>query len=263
MLLDASVKLEYHATNPVPAIFMLRPRSGWAQWITREEYSIEPLVQVVEFTDLYGNLCQKMIIPEGDFSVATECRAMVPDAIDVDAGAEIIPVAQLPSEVLHFLLASRYCPSDRLGDLAASITGPSAQTYQDVEKIRRWIQENITYQYGTSDASTSALETAQSKQGVCRDFAHLGISLCRAINVPARMVVGFLHELEPMDMHAWFEAYIGGRWFTMDATEEEPKGNRIVVAYGRDAADVALSTLFGSLEFKGMKVQVTAATTFD
>lgn len=258
MLLDSSVTLDYHAQAPVAAIFMLRPRSGWAQWIVREEYLIKPSVQVVEFTDLYGNLCQKLVIPEGPFSIATQCRASVPDDIDVDASAEISPVAQLPPEVLHYLLPSRYCQSDKLGDLATSIVGPNPTSYQQVAQIRAWIHANVTYESGASDSSTSALETSQTLRGVCRDFAHLGISLCRAINVPARMVVGFLHELEPMDLHAWFEAYVGGRWFTIDATEDFPKGNRIVVAYGRDAADVAISTIFGSIQFKGMKTTVTA-----
>jgi transglutaminase-like putative cysteine protease len=97
-----------------------------------------------------------------------------------------------------------------------------------------------------------------TKRGVCRDFAHLGIALCRAINVPARMVVGFLHQLKPMDLHAWFEAFIGGRWFTFDATEDVTRGNRIVVAYGRDAADVALATMFGAFTMTNMKITVTA-----
>ncbi|HSJ04647.1 MAG: transglutaminase family protein, partial [Verrucomicrobium sp.] len=110
-----------------------------------------------------------------------------------------------------------------------------------------------------SDASTSAVDTVASKKGVCRDLAHLGIALCRSINIPARMVVGFLHELNPMDLHAWFEAYIGGRWFTFDATEDVTKGNRIVLAYGRDAADVALATLFGPFMMKAMRVTVGPA----
>ena len=257
MILDACCSLSYANANEVPAIFMLRPRSGWAQWIMRDDYLLEPHVPVVEFTDLYGNLCQRLVIPAGDFQLTVKCRASVPDAIDMDSFAELLPVSQLPTDILHYLLPSRYCQADQLSELATSIVGSMPRNYDQVALIRAWIHENIKYESGSSDSSTSALETAQMKKGVCRDFAHLGIALCRALNVPARMVVGFLHELEPMDLHAWFEAFIGGRWFTFDATEDEPKGNRIVVAYGRDAADVALASVYAPFNFQGMQVSVT------
>jgi transglutaminase-like putative cysteine protease len=121
----------------------------------------------------------------------------------------------------------------------------------------------VKYQYGTSDASTSAVDTAKTRIGVCRDFAHLGIALCRSYSIPARMVVGYLYQLDPMDLHAWFEAYLGdrgstteGRWFTFDATQSEPRGNRIAIAYGRDATDVALATQYGPLTLNEMHVWV-------
>jgi transglutaminase-like putative cysteine protease len=117
----------------------------------------------------------------------------------------------------------------------------------------------VKYKYGTSDASTSAVDTAKKRVGVCRDFSHLGIALCRALRIPARMVVGYLHELDPMDLHAWFEAYVGGRWYTFDATQKTPKGNRIVVAYGRDAGDVAQLTEYGPLKTTAMSVWVQPA----
>jgi transglutaminase-like putative cysteine protease len=170
-----------------------------------------------------------------------------------------MPIQHLPPDLLHFLLPSRYCQSDRLTDLAFSIIGESSPNYWQVESIRAWVHRNIAYEIGSSDSSTSALETANTRRGVCRDLAHLAIALCRAINVPARMVVGFLYQLRPMDMHAWFEAFIGGRWFTFDATEPETRGNRIVVAYGRDAADVALATMFGSFQMQNMHVTVNVA----
>jgi transglutaminase-like putative cysteine protease len=143
-----------------------------------------------------------------------------------------------------------------LGDLANEIAGNSAPGYDQVEAIRSWIQQNIEYRYGTSDASTSATDTAKQGVGVCRDFTHLGIALSRSLNIPARMVVGYLYELEPMDLHAWFEAFVGGRWYTFDATQKEPRGNRIAIAYGRDAADVALVTQFGAVQLSNMKVWV-------
>ena len=110
---------------------------------------------------------------------------------------------------------------------------------------------------GSSNESTSALDTYHERKGVCRDFAHVGIALCRALLIPARMVVGYLHRLQPpMDQHAWFEAFVNGRWYTFDATQTEPRGGRIVIAYGRDAADVAITNPFGPVEVKGMKVVV-------
>ena len=260
MILDATCQLDYHLNEDVPAIFMLRPRSGWAQWIMREEFHIRPQVPVVEFTDVYGNLCQRTVMPAGDFHLAVGYQVLVPDIVDADLLAPLMPVQHLPTDLLHYLLPSRYCQSDQLSVLAASIVEDATRNYLEVARIRTWIHHHITYEAGSSNASTSALETLNMKRGVCRDFAHLGIALCRAINVPARMVVGFLHQLKPMDLHAWFEAFIGGRWFTFDATEDVTRGNRIVLAYGRDAADVALATIFGSFEMRSMNVTVTAAS---
>lgn len=259
MIIDASCCLEYTLPAEVHAIFMLRPRSGWGQWIIREEFDIQPWVPVVEFTDFYGNLCQRMIMPKGIFRYSMKCRARVSAGLDSDPLAQIHPVGQLPVDVLHFLLPSRYCQSDKLGDLATSIVGIAPTSHQQVSLLRDWIHANIHYERGTSNSSTSALETVSTRRGVCRDFAHLGISLCRAINVPARMVVGFVHGLDPMDLHAWFEAYVGGRWFTFDAIEDHPGGNRIVIAYGQDAADVALASLFGRFTCTSMKVTVALA----
>jgi len=262
MILDAVCKLVYNTSGNVPVIFMLRPRSGWAQWIMREDFHLHPQVPAVEFTDVYGNLCQRLIMPEGEFHVLVQVRANVPEQLDVDMEAEVTPVENLPADAFHFLLPSRYCQSDCLGELAAEIVGDSPRTYEQVEKIRSWIHQNIKYEYSTSDSSTSAMDTVESRVGVCRDFAHLGIALCRALTIPARMVVGFLHELDPMDLHAWFEAFIGGRWYTFDATQSEPKGNRIVIAYGRDASDVALATIFGQFSLTEMSVNVAETDFF-
>lgn len=260
MILDASCQLDYQTSEEVPAIFMLRPRSGWAQWIMREEFHTRPHVPVMEFADVYGNLCQRIVMPPGSFHLSVQCRAQVADTVDEDPGVPLLLVQNLPPEVLHYLLPSRYCQSDQLSVLAASIVGHLPPSFERVSAICAWICQNIANIQGCTDSSTSALDTAGTRQGVCRDFAHLAIALCRAINVPARMVVGFLYQLHPMDLHAWFEAYIGGRWYTFDATESVTRGNRIVVAYGRDAADVALATLFGSFTMQSMSVTVTPAS---
>lgn len=261
MQLHAGCELSFEAHAPTPLVLMLRPRSGAGQWIIREEYQITPAVNVTEFTDMYGNLCQRVVAPQGSFSIHVSATVQTADTIDTAPGAPFTPVQDLPDDVLHYTLPSRYCQSDQLGNLAASITNTITPGYDQAEAIRQWIHQNITYQYGTSNASTSALDTANSRIGVCRDFTHLGISLCRALNIPARMVVGYLYQLDPMDLHAWFEAYIDGRWFTFDATQEHPRGNRITVAYGRDAADVAFTTQFGSMTLNDMKVWVEQVET--
>ncbi len=257
MILDASCRLDYQLMDYVPAIFMLRPRSGQAQRIIREEFQINPQVPVVEFTDVYGNLCQRTVMPPGDFHLSVQYRVEVEDRVDEDVYAPLMLVQNLPPDTLHYLLPSRYCQSDELSALATSIIGHLAPNYQCVAAIRTWVQQNVRNEPGSSNSFTTALETLNTRRGVCRDFAHLGIALCRAINVPARMVVGFLHQLYPMDLHAWFEAYLGGRWFTFDATENMTRGNRIVVAYGRDAADVALATMFGHFTMLNMQVSVS------
>jgi transglutaminase-like putative cysteine protease len=227
--------------------------------VTREEYAFEPHVPVVEFTDNFGNLCQRVVIPAGNFEVRCSCRAHTADEIDVEPNAAFVPVNQLPEDALQFLLPSRYCQSDLLNDLAASIVGQQPAGYPQVAAIEQWLRDEMSYVRGSSDASTSAVDTAQSRKGVCRDYAHLGIALTRSLNIPARMVVGYLYGLEPMDLHAWFEAYVGGRWFTFDGVKAQPCGNRITIGYGRDAADVALTSNYGALELNEMKVTVERA----
>jgi transglutaminase-like putative cysteine protease len=222
MILDTTCQLACHTTEEAPAIFMLRPRSGWAQWIMREEFLLNPRVPVIEFTDGYGNLCQRIVMPAGNFQLTVHCRAEIADRVDEEFLAPLTPVQHLPTEVLQFLLPSRYCQSEELIAPAASILGFAPHTYQQVALIRDWVHQQVRNEQGTSNSFTTALETLNTRRGVCRDFAHLGIALCRAINVPARMVVGFLHELNPMDLHARFKAFIGGRWFTFGATCGSP-----------------------------------------
>ncbi len=247
MKLEVGCYLNFEAISPTPLILILKPRSGDRQWVLQQTYLLEPFVPVREYTDVYGNLCQRLIAPVGTFDIRTEAWIETSDTIAVAPGAPMTAIEFLPDWVLQFLLPSRYCQSDQLFDLATEISTDYASGYDTVEAIRAWIHDRIEYQYGTSNASTSALDTAQQRVGVCRDFAHLGIALCRALDIPARMVAGYLYQLEPMDLHAWFEAYLNGQWYTFDPTQLEARGNRVAIAYGRDAADVALTTQFGSI----------------
>jgi transglutaminase-like putative cysteine protease len=258
MRLHAGCEINFEAHEPVPVIFMLKPRSGVGQSILREAYILEPNVPVMEYADPYGNLCQRLVVPQGSFHLEVRVYAETPDDLDLQWDAPFIPVQDLPDGVLQFLLPSRYCPSDQMSDLANPMISGILPGYAQVEAIRSWIQSRVEYRYGTSDSSTSAMDTFTKRVGVCRDFSHLGIALCRSLDIPARMVVGYLYELEPMDLHAWFEAFVGGRWYTFDATQPRPKGNRIAIAYGRDAADVALVTQFGPLHLRAMNVWVKA-----
>jgi transglutaminase-like putative cysteine protease len=257
--LEVGCSMSFAARWPTPAILMLRPRSGEGQWVMSERYQIEPEVAISEFTDAHGNLCQRVVVPDGQAAIRVDATVDVADSIDVDVTAPRVPIEELPDGALQFLLPSRYCPSDLLFHTAQEITAGALPGYPQAEAVRSWIEREITYQYGTSSQSTWALDTLESRAGVCRDFAHLGIALCRSLDLPARMVVGYLHELDPMDQHAWFEAFVGGRWFTFDATQRQPKGNRVAVAYGRDAADVALVTQFGPMDLTAMEVWVRPA----
>ena len=256
MRLRAGCEMTLKAPSATPLVAMLRPRSGEAQWVVSELYDFEPFVRAVEYVDVFGNLCQRMVAPAGGFRIRTEVVLEVDREIAVSPGASPTPADELPSEVLQFLLPSRYCPSDTLEKLASEVVAEAAPGYDQVEAIRAWIREHIEYRYGVSDESTSATDTIRDRAGVCRDFSHIGLSMCRALRIPARMVVGYLNGLEPMDLHAWFEAFIAGRWYTFDATQAEPKGGRITIACGRDAADVALITNLGPLETENMKVWV-------
>jgi len=244
------------ASSDCPVVAMLRPRSGEAQWMVSERYDLDPWVPTKEYVDSFGNLCQRMKIPQGEMRLEVEMIMETEANIAVDPGAGAVAVEDLPFDALQYLLQSRYCPSDKMSERARQIVGDAAPGYAQVEAIRHWIHSNLEYRYGVSDGSTDALGTLRDGAGVCRDFSHVGIALCRALHIPARLVVGFLHQLDPMDMHAWFEAFVGGRWYTFDATQDRPRGGRIVVAYGRDAADVAFLSNYGPLEMGEMVVTV-------
>ena len=246
MKLRVTCSLSFEIESAAALIFMLRPFRGTQQWLLRETYTIKPTVDVTESTDSFGNSCQRLVAPPGSFLVYTSAEAIVADYQDSAPGADFIEIQNLPNEVLSFLLPSRYCESDRFGDLATELTANDLPGYDQVKTINDWIRLNIQYIPGSSDFPLSANEIYQRGFGVCRDLAHLGIALCRSISIPARIVVGYLHNLEPMDLHAWFEAYVGGRWYTFDPTRAYLSAARVIVAYGRDAADVSVFHQFGS-----------------
>lgn len=245
MRLRTTCNLAFTISTPTPFVLMLRPRSGAQQWVAREEYRLEPSVPVVETTDEYGNLCQRLIAPTGTFEIYTSADVLTSDHVDQAFGAPFVEIQNLPDNVLTYLLPSRYCESDRFNQMAGEITAGQRPGYDQVAAIVNWLRTTIAYRPGSSDIPLSAVEVNARQVGVCRDLAHLGIALCRSLSIPARMVVGYLHRLVPMDLHAWFEAYVGGRWYTFDATQLELNGGYVVVGYGRDATDVAVFNQFG------------------
>ena len=257
MWLQTRCELKFIIDMPTPFVLMLRPRSGAQQWVANEEYLIYPSVQAYEFTDDFGNLCQRLVAPPGNFSVNTSARIKASDSVDEQPGGEFIEIQNLPDDVFKYLLPSRYCESDRFGEMATEITAGQWLGYDQVAVIERWLHHNIPFQPGSSSVPLSAIEVNQQQSGVCRDLAHLGIALCRSLSIPARMVVGDLYGLQPMELHAWFEAYVAGRWYTFDATQTVKRGGYVAIGYGRDAADVAVYNQFGPAVFPiGQNVSV-------
>lgn len=261
MILNAGVEVNLAIKDVTPLVLILRPQSGDGQVVTASEINITPETPVSEFRDPVGNLSQRVILQKGPVTIKATCTVEAPDEIAVDRTAPYTLIQDLPDDVLQYLLPSRFCQSDLPVFLktASRIVRWKKPGYPQAEAIQSWIQKKLKYKYGVSTATTSAVETLRKRAGVCRDFSHLGVSLCRALRIPARVVFGYLHELDPMDLHMWYEAFLGGRWYTFDATQKKPRGNRIIVAYGRDATDVAQITEYGPLKLKNQQVWVNPA----
>ncbi|WP_431688954.1 transglutaminase-like domain-containing protein [Hahella sp. NBU794] len=170
---------------------------------------------------------------------------MTSNYIDEEPGGYFVDIQYLPDSVLKYLLSSRYCESDYFNEMARQITHNQRPGYDQVVQIESWLLSTIQFQPGSSLLPLSAIEVNQRQIGVCRDLSHLGVALCRSLSIPARMVVGYLNALQPMELHAWFEAFVAGRWYTFDATQHSKKGGYVALGYGRDAADVAIYNQFG------------------
>lgn len=249
----------YDVYAPTNVTTMLRPRRNDVQSVIMEGFNIEPSVPFSEYTDMYGNPCQRFVLPVGQVTISTEVQAQVNVTKPIPNPVPgYMMIGDLPDEVMHYILPSRYCQSDltEISKLATDIAGNFVPGYDQVEEIRKWIHQNIKYQYGVTDSSTTALDLARNRIGVCRDFTHLAIALCRSLSMPARMTVGYLDKLQDMDLHAWFEVFIGGEWYTFDAVQETTEGYRIEIAHGRDAADVAMVTQYGNATLQSLHVEV-------
>jgi transglutaminase-like putative cysteine protease len=258
MKLKASAFFAYQIGFSTPFITILKPRTDFSQKVLSSELNISPNLPIQVYIDLFGNECQRMLMPAGVVKIAAQTLVETPGIIERNFEAEYTSIENLPSEAIQFLLPSRYCHSDtnEIIQLANNLIFGIEKVHLQVEKIRKWIFENISYQYGYSYYTTSSNDLLKTRVGVCRDFAHLAIALCRSLNIPARIVVGYLKDLPFSDLHAWFEVYIGNKWYTYDAIQEETLPGRIILAVGRDANDVAFITQFGNPEMLEMKVVV-------
>jgi transglutaminase-like putative cysteine protease len=248
----------YQTNFPTPVSMMLRPRREGNQAVYKEGFEIEPSVHFTEFTDSYGNACQRATLPVGEVKIISYVEADVGETPPLpNPLPSFIPIEDLPDDVMLYVLPSRYCQSDlwEMHQLAMQIVGNRTLGYEQVEAIRSWVHQNVSYQYGVTNASTTALDIAHNRTGVCRDFTHLVIALCRSLNIPTRMTVGYLDKLKFTDLHAWVEAYLGDKWYTFDSVQEHTHGYRIILGFGRDAADVAMVTQFGNMQLQSLEVE--------
>ncbi len=261
MRVRVGCELIYDSLYPTPMIIMVRPRDWHGHRMIDERRTITPeTVPVHEFVDNFGNYVWRMVTPVGRFEVRYDAVAEVPPTPDpVFAGLPKTPVEHLPDEVLMYTLPSRHCQADLFIDDAWKMFGGIPTGWEQVQAVCDWLHTNIIYGKG-STSNTSGFEAYNQRRGVCRDFAHLGVSFCRALNIPARYVCSYLPDINvepdptPMDFHAWFEAYLDGAWRTFDARHNRQRTGRVMIAYGRDAVDVSLSTSYGSAQLTGMKV---------
>jgi transglutaminase-like putative cysteine protease len=244
-------ELEYDVLQQTLFLFNIAVPPAPGQRVRCESIAVEPAGQFDEFCDATGaNRLLRVNVEPGHFSIRY-LAAVDLDAPSIDPSADRIPLTVLPPDVIPYVLASRYCEAEALFALACDEFGNIAPGYAQVEAVCRWIRGNIAYRVGSSSPATSARDVLANRAGICRDFAHLAIALCRALNIPARFVTGYTrYEEPPQDFHAVFEAYLGGRWHLFDPTELAPIDSIVRIGTGRDAADVAFATLFGTARLR-------------
>jgi transglutaminase-like putative cysteine protease len=259
--LDVGCQFQYQVEVPTPAIFMVRPEENPANHIVAETWSIEPHERYHDYRDIYGNSCRRLTLPAGASVVRYNAQIEVADELDPyepDAGQ--CSAQELPDDVLIYTLPSRYVTSDLLGNEAWRLFGGTRPGWARVQAICDYVHDYVRFSYGTSDPFTTAYDVYQNRVGVCRDFAHLAVSFCRAMNIPTRYAFGYMPDIDvipppgPMDFCAWFEVYLEGTWFTFDARNNERRRGRAVIARGRDALDVAMVTTYGRAYLQEMTV---------
>ncbi|MGC9946010.1 MAG: transglutaminase family protein [Bryobacteraceae bacterium] len=250
--LGYDIQFDVPVSAPVVAMLHVHPsRAG--DLLEPDRLRIEPDVKQEQYTDAFGNICCRFTAPAGRIRLWNS--TLIEDSGDADPqnpAAREIPVADLPAETLQFLLNSRYCEVDLLSYTAAQLFGGIPPGWQRVQAICDWVHQNVTFGYEFASPRKTALDVYRDRTGVCRDFQHLAITFCRSLNIPARYATGYLGDIcvpptdAVMDFSAWFEVYLEDRWWAFDARNNEPRVGRVLMATGRDATDVAITTSFGN-----------------
>jgi len=252
MQIRVGYELLYTFPQPTPMILTLSIHYSRASDLIRPDYMITtPSVPMRAYRDGFGNWCTRLVAPAGSMRIATDAiinDSGVPDVLS--PGAAQHPVDLLPEETLVFLLGSRYCETDRLSETAWNLFSGTEPGWARVQAVCDFVHQHITFGYEYANATKTAWDVFNDRHGVCRDYAHLAVAFCRCLNIPARYCTGYLGDIGvppggPMDFAGWFEVYLGGQWHTFDARNNTPRIGRVLIARGRDAADVALNTTFG------------------
>lgn len=254
MRIRAGYEIAYDCPAPTPLLLLLNVHpSRRRDLITHDTIYVEPNVPLTQHFDGFGNLATRVLAPAGRITLRSEFIVQdsgLPDPVSWDAVQHT--VEDLPDETLIFLLGSRYCETDRMTNLAWSLFGNTPPGWARVQAIVDYAHQRIYFGYHHARATKTAFEAHEERRGVCRDFAHLAVTLSRCMNIPARYCTGYLGDIgvpcspAPMDFSAWFEVYLGGDWHTFDARHNTPRIGRIVIARGRDATDCAITTAFGT-----------------
>lgn len=261
MLIRVGYDISFDVPAPTPMVLMLYLHpSRLADQHHPECLRIEPDVPVDLYTDCFGNTCGRIVAPPGTIRFTND--AILRDSGEKDPIPEGIqhPIEELPTDVMQFLLPSRYCEVDLLENIAWELFGQTEPGWPRVKAIQDWVHQRIQFNYQDASSTRTAMGGYNDCKGVCRDYMHLAITLCRCMNIPARYATGYLGDIGvpkvplPMDFSAWYEVYLGGRWWTLDARHNEPRIGRILMARGRDAVDVALTTAFGNTKLKTFTV---------
>jgi len=256
MKIEVSAYLKYIINPPATLILNIHALRTQKQAVLEETLVIEPYIKAEELTAEYGEnrLIRLEVLEEKEISISY--KAVVDNFyIETDHTNQLTPsVAQLDTSVFPYLYPSRYCQSDKLFRFANSKFGKIDNPFLKVFTLTDWIFNNVEYLSGSTNSQTSAYDTATELAGVCRDFAHLGIALCRALTIPARYFTGYAYKLEPQDFHACFEAYLGNEWVLFDATKLVPLNGLVKIATGLDAADSSVASLFGNIHCESMNV---------
>ena len=262
MQIKLGYELKYLCQQPTPMMLMLSIHDSRASDIVVPDRLVTyPAVPTTAYRDVFGNWCTRLLAPPGEITITSDGLVNDTGLHDEQAwGAIQHNVEDLPPHVLQFLLGSRYCETDRLSDIAWNLFGNSPKGWGRVQAICAFVNNHITFGYQYARNTRTAFEGYQEGVGVCRDFAHLATALCRCMNIPARYCTGYLGDIgvpispDPMDFSGWFEAYLGGRWYTFDARHSQPRIGRVLLGTGRDASDVAISNTFGPTLLTGFKV---------